>query len=63
MVCISVEPSVLQIEFLNVESFPSQSVWHSVVGLHLLQDSDKHVMDLAANLVEVVHIHVYIICA
>ena len=58
MVCISVEPSVLQIEFLNVESFPSQSVWHSVVGLHLLQDSDGHVMDLAANLVEVVHMFI-----
>ena len=56
-------PAVLQIEFLNVESFPSQLIWHSVVGLHLLQDSDGHVMDLAANLVEVVHIHVYIICA
>ena len=26
----------------------------SVVGLHLLQDSDGHVMDLAATIVEVV---------
>ena len=43
MVCISVEPSVLQIEFLN------GSIWHSVVGLHLLQDSDGHLMDLAAS--------------
>ena len=61
MVCISVEPSVLQIEFLNLESFPSQPVWHSVVGLHLLQDSDGHVMDLAANLVEVLHTSMFIL--
>ena len=49
MVCISVEPSVLQSEFLNVEIFPSQPIWNSVVGLHLLQHSDGHLMDLAAS--------------
>ena len=50
---ISVESSVLKVKLLNVIFFPGQSVGQSV-GLHLLQDSDGHVMDLAATIVEVV---------
>ena len=50
---ISVESPVLKVKFLNVVFFPGQSVLQSV-GLHLLQDSDGHVMDLAATIVEVV---------
>ena len=50
---ISVESSVLKVELLNVIFLPGQSVGQSV-GLHLLQDSDGHVMDLAATIVEVV---------
>ena len=50
---ISVESPVLKVKLLNVVFFPGQSVGQSV-GLHLLQDSDGHVMDLAATIVEVV---------
>ena len=45
-------PLYLRLNF-SVVFFPCQSVGQSV-GLHLLQDSDGHVMDLAATIVEVV---------